>query len=261
MKMVLIGDAETFVMAELSIRIRWPNASATLAITGSEGLLLVKQVSPDLVFMNTALPDMSFARAMRVLRQLTDTPTMVLGGGSKRESQSAMQLGADDYVRVPFDVDELMARVWAVLRRFADTGVVQPEETIFCGQLSLDPATCEAHFGDQSLDMTFTEVRLLYYLAKGSGTVISHESLGRSIWGIQVPNPLLIKKYVLRLQEKLEYATGHNGWIGDVHGAGYRFMGPKPEVREPEPQRRFSLNKLNLDPTASEWTAGRVRRF
>ncbi len=134
MKMVLIGDAETFVMAELSIRIRWPNASATLAITGSEGLLLVKQVSPDLVFMNTALPDMSFARAMRVLRQLTDTPTMVLGGGSKRESQSAMQLGADDYVRVPFDVDELMARVWAVLRRFAETGVVQPEETIFCGQ-------------------------------------------------------------------------------------------------------------------------------
>ena len=259
MKMVLIGDAETFVMAELSIRIRWPNASASLAITGSEGLLLVEQVSPDLVFMNTALPDMSFARAMRVLRQTTDTPTMVLGGGSESEWKSAMNLGADDYVRVPFDVDELMARVWAVLKRFSDTTLLQPEETIYCGQLSLDPATCEAHFGDRSLDMTFTEVRLLYYLAKGSGTVVSHESLGRLVWGIQVPNPPLIKKFVLRLQEKLEYVTGHRGWITDVHGAGYRFMGLKPEVRETQSSKRFSLNKLNLDPTAAAWTAGRLR--
>ena len=71
----------------------------------------------------------------------------------------------------------------------------------------------------------------------------------------------MIGKFIRQMEEKMEYATGHGGWIGNAYGVGYRFNGPKPELRASEPERRFALNKINLNTTAEEWTPTRLRRF
>ncbi|HLF04869.1 MAG TPA: response regulator transcription factor [Dehalococcoidia bacterium] len=229
MKAAFIGnDTRVFEIATLSLRLRWPDATVPAANTAADGLALVEQTSPDVLLLHPDVADMSLSQTIQELRRISAVPLLVLGyQGDEMEVITALEAGADDYVRLPCDLTEIMTRVWALLRR-ADFRPTQPgESTVQSGRLLINPSTYEVFFNGDRLALTSTEFRLLHLLARNRGVVVQHQALERAIWGEQADNSSgLVKKYVQRLRRKLGDDARMPRWIASVHGVGYRFIGP-----------------------------------
>ena len=228
MKAVFIGsDSEIADKASLSIRLRWPDATPLVAATALSGLELVEQESPDVVLLHPSFSDMSLAEAVQALRRFSNVPLLVLGHqGSETEIVTALELGADDYVRLPCEMTEMMARLWALLRRFGAITRQEEERPLRSGDLLVNPISYEVFLGDRRVMLTSTEFRLLHLLVKNRGIVVSHQTLGRTLWGENVDNSGLVKKYVQRVRRKLGDSVQEPRWIVSIHGTGYRFVSP-----------------------------------
>jgi len=239
MKAVFIGsNSEIADMAGLSLRIRWPDATPLVATTAAEGLAsmqrasleggVVDNASPEVVLIHPSFSDMSLAEAIRKLRSFSNVPTVVLSDrGDETEAVTALEAGADDYVRLPCHLTEVMARVWALLRRAGDNQQRPEEERpISCGRLLLDPVSGQVFLGDRRLNLTYTEFKLLHFLMENRGVVIPHQTIETHIWGSEVDSSCLAKKYVQRLRRKLGDGEEGSRWIVNIHGAGYQFVGP-----------------------------------
>ena len=120
MRLVFIGsDSDAAGMAEIGVLASWPDARSSRAGTAREGLDLVGDTSPDVILLHTSISDMSLQEAIQGLRQFPHAPLLVLSEtDDETEIVTALEWGADDYLRVPFDINVLMARVGAVLRRW-----------------------------------------------------------------------------------------------------------------------------------------------
>ncbi len=234
MQFVFIGnDQQTAEMAGLSIRLRWPNATPIVATTAGEGFEIVEEVSPDMVLLHPSFTDMSLPKAIQELRRFSNVPLLTMGQqASEMEVVTALELGADDYVRLPCELTEMMARIWALLRRVAAKTYHEGERPVRSGEMFINPSTYEVFLGDRQIMLTSTEFRVLYLLVKNRGSVVSHQTLERTIWGDQADSSGLVKKYVQRLRQKLGDTAQDSCWVASVHGVGYRFMGPKPEFQE-----------------------------
>jgi DNA-binding response OmpR family regulator len=220
-------------MAALSLRLRWPDAAFLVATTATQGLELVEQEWPNILLLQPDFPDMPHSRAIRDLRGFSNIPLLVLAHrGDEMEAISSLELGADDYVRLPCDLTELTARIWALLRRAGHVVAQERESPLLSGRLLVNPATYEAYLGRERLALTTTEFRLLHLLVKNWGMVVARQSLERSLWGEQVDSYGLVKKYIQRLRHKLGDDAREPYWVSSVHGVGYRFIGPTPKSLE-----------------------------
>ena len=103
------------------------------------------------------------------------------------------------------------------------------------GSLTLDPTTYEVFLDGARLTLTSTEFRLLHLFLNNRGTVVSHDFLAKSLWGDRVDSSALVKKYIQRLRRKLSDEPQNPEWIANVHGVGYRFLGP----RAPAPVQEY----------------------
>ena len=234
MKVVFIGaDSQVAEMVGLSIRLRWPGITPLVATTASAGLELVEQESPDVVLLHPPFLDMSLADALHELRWFSNVPLLVLSHqGSGTGIVTAVELGADDYVRLPCELTEIMARVWALLRRVAGKTYHEGERPVRSGELFINPATYEVFLGDRQVMLTSTEFRVLYLLVKNRGIVVSHETLERTLWGEEADSSGMAKRYVHRLRQKLGDTTHEPRWVVSIRGTGYRFVGPTSDPRE-----------------------------
>ena len=149
MKAVFIGASPgTTEIAALSLRLRWPDAIFLSAPTATHGLELVEQQWPNLVLLHPDFSDISHSRAIQDLRGFSNVPLLVLAHqGDEMEAISSLELGADDYVRLPCDLTELTARIWALLRRSSATVAYERESPLMSGRLLVNPATYEAFLG------------------------------------------------------------------------------------------------------------------
>ena len=131
---------------------RWPDAVPQVASTALAGLELVERESPDVVLLHPTFSDMSLAEAVQELRRFSNVPLLVLGHqGSETEIVTALEMGADDYVRLPCDMTEMMARVWALLRRVGAIARQEEERPLRSGDLLVNPITYEVFLGDRRL--------------------------------------------------------------------------------------------------------------
>ena len=119
MKAVFIGgDPRATELANMSFRLRWPDTVPFVASTAEEGLEVVGRESPDIVVMHPDFTDMALSKVIQEMRRFTNVPLLVLGyQADEMEVVTSLELGADDYVRLPCDLTELMVRIWALLRR------------------------------------------------------------------------------------------------------------------------------------------------
>ena len=235
MKVVFIGaNPRTAEIATLSVRLGWPEVVPFVATTAAIGLKLVERASPDLVLLHPDFADMSLPQALKELRHISNVPILILGRRTdEMEVVTALQLGADDYVRWPCDVTEVVARIWAMLRRSgAGPDPRENENPVLSGQLLINPATYEAFLGGRRVTLTSTEFRLLHLLIKNRSVVVSHQALEDGLWGGQADSYGLVKKYIQRLRRKLEDDAREPRWIASIHGIGYRFIGPSPNHQE-----------------------------
>jgi two-component system KDP operon response regulator KdpE len=181
---------------------------------------------PDLVVLDLGLPDADGTSVIRRLRRDGTTPILILSArGEERDKVAALELGADDYVTKPFGLEELRARVAALLRRAAGPGA-DTTGSLSLGPLTLDIGRRVVRIGGEPLDLTPREYELLKVLMGQSGRLVTHGRLLRAVWGQQYAGEdHYLHVYVSRLRRKIAAAdtTGElRDLITSEPGVGYR---------------------------------------
>jgi len=192
--------------------------------TGEEALERLDVDAPDLVILDLMLPGLSGLDVCRGLRAASSVPILVLSArGEEGTKVQAFDLGADDYLTKPFGVDELLARVRALLRRPAPVESVT--HVVRAGALVLDPWTREVWRDDAPLDLTPREFDLLAYLMQHAHTVVPHRALLAAVWGpAYAGETQYLRVFINRLRRKIEEDPAHPRHIRTEPGVGYRFV-------------------------------------
>lgn len=188
-----------------------------------EGLSVAVSSRPDVIIVDLGLPDSDGIEVVRRLRDRSSTPIVIL---SVREDESdkvaALDAGADDYLTKPFREGELLARLRAVLRRFA----LPQEGAVFkAGQLTVDFNRHSVQFKDQTVGLTPTEYELLKTLIMNAGKVVTHRQLLRAVWDKTEDyegGAHLLRVTISNLRNKLEPRPERPAYILTEPGVGYR---------------------------------------
>jgi DNA-binding response OmpR family regulator len=194
------------------------------AADGSDGCNIAISREYDLLLLDMVLPGMTGLEILRSVRKARPTlPVIILSArGEERDRVNGLKFGADDYVVKPFSVDELLARVEAVLRR-SPARPTDVDELAFAGGY-VDFARREVRFEDGSCEMlSDRELSLLRYFACNAGRAIGREELLTNVWQIDARgvSTRTIDMHVARLREKLRDTNGEARVIVTVHGKGY----------------------------------------
>ncbi len=221
---VLVVDDEPQILRALGTTLRAAGYDVETAATAAEALSSAATRPPEAVILDLVLPDGSGTDVCRELRTWTDAPVIVLSAiGEEAEKVAALDAGADDYVTKPFSVDELLARLRAVLRRSAPS----LDPVIEIGQLTVDVPNRAVTRNGKRIKLTPHEFDLLRVLAQNQGKLLTHRMLLREVWGpsYQVEAHYL-HVYVSNLRRKIEPNPSRPQYIVTEPGAGYRLAGP-----------------------------------
>jgi two-component system alkaline phosphatase synthesis response regulator PhoP len=188
------------------------------AAHGDAALAKAREFAPDLIVLDIALPGSSGFELCGVLRQGGRTPIIMLTARSqKADKLRGLNLGADDYITKPFDLEEFLARVHAVLRRARPT-----VERLSLGRVLIDFRSQSATQDGRSLHLTHREIELLQYLAERQERVVHRNELLHEVWGyLDVPSTRSVDHAIARLRKKIEPDPHHPKFIHTVHGDGY----------------------------------------
>lgn len=229
MKILIVDDDPVFCSL-LAHFLAGRGYQPVTATGGEEALHLFLEHAPDAVILDVMMPDVDGWETMRRLRAAgRDAPVIFLTArGEQADVLRGLGLGADDYIKKPFDFEELALRLAAVLRRTQPGGEGrQSREGGFDdGYLRIDPDRQIAFAAGRPVHLTPTEYRLLSYLAARPGRPVPHRELLRAVWGPgyedDLPN---LQVYVRYLREKLEPDPRQPRYLHTVRGVGYRFGG------------------------------------
>ncbi len=228
MKSLIIGDAGEVVetLAPL-LSIRWRDCRVVSTSLGAEAIRLVETETPDIIFLDPALPDHNGLDVLRAIRSFSDTPIIVVTADQNEVNKvKALELGADDYIVKPFSHTELLARVKAVLRRAQMSPLRDGDDTLVVAGLTIDYAEPRVVVdGGQERFLTQTEWHLLSYLSRNRGHIIPYPSLTEEVWGSQYVTRAAVKAAVHRLRQKLNDSGRVPRFIRSHPGMGYSFTG------------------------------------
>jgi DNA-binding response OmpR family regulator len=177
---------------------------------------------PDLMLLDVMLPVQDGFDFLSQLRRTTDVPVIMLTARDEGSSRVlGLRLGADDYIVKPFALDELSARIEAVLRR----GGRRSSSTLEFDRLRIDVDARKVTVDGTPLELTAKEFDVLLFLASAPGQVFTRQQLLEQVWGSssEWQDPRTVTEHVRRLRQKLESAGGDRPWLQTVRGVGYRF--------------------------------------
>jgi two-component system KDP operon response regulator KdpE len=198
-----------------------------VAATGLEALAIFEQQPLDLIILDVMMPWLDGLEVTRRLRQRSAVPIIILTAlGEQRDKVAALDLGADDYLTKPFGVEELLARVRAVLRRAQAQPAAPPAAAgvLQAGELVLDPDARRVLRAGEPLHLTPTEFALLHVLMSHAGKVLTHREILQRVWGPEYGDETeYLRVYVRRLRHKIEADPLQPRHLVTEHGVGYRF--------------------------------------
>jgi len=215
---ILVIDDDPRITRMLKRALSFEGYSVETAGSGASGLQAALQQEPDLVILDILMPEMDGLEVCRRLRSLTDTPILLLTAKDDvRDRVVGLDSGADDYVVKPFALEELLARVRALLRRHEPSG----REVLRYADLVLDTGERRVQRGDRQIDLSATEFALLQHFMRHPRRVLPREAILDSIWGPDFVRPTnVVDVYIGYLRSKLE-ANGEPRLLHTVRGAGY----------------------------------------
>jgi two-component system, OmpR family, KDP operon response regulator KdpE len=195
------------------------------ATTGEEALTLAKGHNPELVLLDLGLPDMDGLEVSRKLREWMKAPIIVVSArGQEEDKVKALDEGADDYLTKPFGTAELMARIRVALRHAARAGAPSTEPVIVVGDIRLDLDKRSVHVAAEEIHLTPIEYKLLTYLMKNAGKVLTHRQLLKEVWGPSYATQTqYLRVYMTQLRHKLEHDAARPKYLATEPGVGYRF--------------------------------------
>ena len=229
MKVLVIEDDPGIIeVVSLCFQLRWSGTTVVSAPNGRKGIELVESESPEVVILDIGLPDIDGYQVLKEIRRFSDVPVLMLTvRGEDTDVARGLELGADDYITKPFSHIELIARVQAVLRRAQGIAVTDDERPFSAGKMSVDFARNEVLINGESVKLTSTERKLLYYLIRNEGRILSHESLLTKVWGDSYVDARdLLRVHIQHLRQKLEDNAESPSIIVTEHGIGYKFIRP-----------------------------------
>jgi DNA-binding response OmpR family regulator len=228
MTKILIVEDEAGLRQGLEINLRLENYDTVQAADGDEAIRQYHAEKPDLVLLDLMLPKKSGFEVLDHIRKFSKVPVILLTArGQETDKVRGLRGGADDYVTKPFGLQELFARIDAVMRRSEGPGggkVICEDEL-----LKLDPSTREAMARNQKLKLSPKEFDLLMYLFKNRERVVPRDELLSRVWNYRVDlnlNSRTVDTHVTRLRRKLQKAVGTDAAvIVAVAKIGYRYLG------------------------------------
>src|ERR671930_2733274 len=222
---VLLVEDDAEIADVLRRTLRQEGHEVRSAQDGVEALEMAESFVPDLVILDLGLPKLDGVEVCRRLRAESDAPILILTARTQTEDRvEGLDSGAEDYLVKPFERQELLARMRALLRRRPPRGTA----SLTVGDLRLNPDTREVHRGDRQIELTNREFELLEYLLRNERLVISRERLLEEVWGYD-PMALTntIDVFVSNVRRKLE-AGGEPRILHTKRGAGYVVKAPAP---------------------------------
>ena len=227
---LLIVDDDTELCSMLVDLFRQQDFLVETEPDGDRGLARALAETFDLLVLDVMLPGLEGFEALRRLREKSRVPVLMLTArGGKEETVRGLQLGADDYLAKPFDPDELLARVRAILRRVVGSTSDIPE-ALQVGELRLFRGSREAYFRGRPLGLTATECEILEQLMRSCGRAVSRDQFAFALYNrLASPFERAVDTHVSRLRHKL----GEGGrMILSVRGTGYQ-LSASPELDTP----------------------------
>ncbi len=222
---ILVVDDEPQILRALQTNLRGAGYEVETATSAEEALSAAAMRPPDALILDLVLPDGTGTEISRELRKWSAAPIVILSVvGEEREKVAALDAGADDYVTKPFSMDEVLARLRAVLRRAGPSG----EPVIEIGELTVDLEKRSVALAGRPVSLTPTEFELLRVLAQNEGKLLTHPAILREVWGPAYGQEShYLHVYVSQLRRKIEPDPARPRYLLTEPGAGYRLVAPQ----------------------------------
>ena len=218
---VLVVDDEENIAELLRMALRYEGWDVEVALTGTRAVNTAKKQRPDAVVLDMMLPDFDGMEVLRRLRtDQTDVPVLFLTARDSVEDRVAgLTAGGDDYVTKPFSLEEVVARLRALMRR-AGARQAQSDSTLHVGDLSLDEDSHEVTRDGEDISLTATEFELLRFLMRNPRRVLSKAQILDRVWNYDFGGQAnVVELYISYLRKKID--AGREPMIHTMRGAGY----------------------------------------
>ena len=224
---VLVIDDDPGLLTLLRLGLGREGFTVVTAETGREGLRRAYETAPDVIILDIMMPDMDGWQACQRLRNVCDTPIIMLTARTgQADVLKGLSLGADDYLTKPCSFDELKARIRAALRRARMGSPPTRRAAYDDGNLHIDLVNSVVTRRGEPVHLTPTESRLLMYLVNQAGRIVPHEELLSSVWGPGcVEEKGYLSVYICYLRRKIEDDPDSPAYIRTRWGIGYYFAG------------------------------------
>ena len=221
---ILLVDDDALLRRSLTFNLERAGYQVSSAASAEEALEHARHAPPSLVLLDIGLPGMDGLDALRQIGANTGSPVIFLTARRRElDEVLGLELGADDYVTKPFDLDVLLARIKAVIRRSQAAPPAARPERLEVGDLAIDAAAHSVTSGGQPIDLPPREFDLLYALAAEAGHVVSVDELLEQVWGAGYEGESQVVYVHIRwLREKLEPDPHRPRRIVTVRGVGYK---------------------------------------
>jgi two-component system OmpR family response regulator len=225
---VLVVDDEPYIVEILSMSLRYAGYEVNTAGSGREALEVAATAGPDLIILDVMLPDMDGFELLLALRRTCDAPVLFLTARDSVDDRIyGLTHGADDYVTKPFSLEEVLARVAAVLRRTRRSGDAPPETDLLTyGDLAMDEDGHEVWRQNQLITLSPTEFALLRFLLRNAGRVMSRAQILEHVWHYDFNgDSSVVDSYIRYLRRKVD--AFEPPLIETVRGVGYTLRLPR----------------------------------
>ena len=228
MKVLVVGDNQQVVRdVSFCLQLRYPEVVVVSVGEERKGLEMIETESPDLVMVDSSLPDIDTLDWVSKIREFSDVPLIILcEAETDMDRARGLEAGADEYVNKLFNPIELLARIRALFRRTQGFDF-KPEHFISMGgELTINNDTHEVLLSaGKRVKLTPIEYHLLSELVRNEGKVLTHSALLEKLWGSEdICDQSYVKKYIYRLRSKLENDAGKPQMLLTERGIGYKFV-------------------------------------
>lgn len=233
-KSILVVDDEKDIVELVAFNLEREGMTILKAFDGETALQMIRSDKPDLMILDLMLPGLSGLEICRLVRQHKETETlpiiMLTAKGKSLDKILGLEMGADDYMTKPFNVQELMARVRALLRRSDFTKNIEKREAFTDRDLHIDYDSYEVSINGRKVDLGPTEMKLLMFLTRHPGRAYTRDQLLDQVWGDEAfVEPRTVDVKISRLRAAIETDKENPEYILTVRGIGYKYSDGKKE--------------------------------
>jgi len=228
MTKILVVDDDLAINELIKINLELQGYEVVQAFNGVEGFALAKQEAPAVIVLDVMMPEVdgfTVAQRIRQCSEIADTPIIMLTALSQlNDKVNGFNIGVDDYLTKPFEIEELLVRVRALLKRSNQIPKSQAQrELLSYKEITLLPETYSVQINDKIQKLTPIEFDIFNLLFQNHGTMVSAQKLLKEVWGYEPDDSVeTIRVHIRHLRSKIDKISGDKKYIETIYGGGYK---------------------------------------